>query len=49
LKDEKVPSSVEEQRRDLDRRVKAYMDHAKAYYGALRKKEIRDAFDNLLS
>ena len=38
FKDERLPSSVEEQRRDLDRRIKDYADHAKAYYGALRER-----------
>lgn len=37
--DKKLPSSVEEQRRELDRRIKSYADHAKAYYGALRKRQ----------
>jgi hypothetical protein len=37
-KDEKVPSSVGEQRKDLDRRIKDYADHAKSYYGALRQR-----------
>jgi hypothetical protein len=33
---EKLPHSVEEQRRELERGIKRYADHAKAYYGALR-------------
>jgi hypothetical protein len=38
FKDEKLPHSVEEQRRELDRGIKDYADHAKAYYGALRER-----------
>jgi hypothetical protein len=34
---EKLPTSVEDQRRGLDRRIKDYADHAKAFYGARRK------------
>jgi hypothetical protein len=37
FEDEKLPSSVEEQRRDLDQRIKGYADHAKTFYGARRK------------
>jgi hypothetical protein len=37
--DVKLPSGVEEQRKDLDRRIKEYADHAKAYYGALRNRQ----------
>ena len=35
---EKLPASVEEQRRDLDQRIKEYEDHAKAFCGARRKR-----------
>ncbi len=35
---EPLPASVEDQRRDLDRRVKEYADHAKAFYSARRKR-----------
>jgi hypothetical protein len=38
FQDEKLPPSVEEQRRDLDRRIKDYEDHAKAFFGARRKR-----------
>jgi hypothetical protein len=34
---EKLPHSVDEQRRELDQGIKAYAEHAKAYYGALRE------------
>jgi hypothetical protein len=37
--DEKLPSSVEELRRELDKRINSYADHATAYYGALRKRQ----------
>jgi hypothetical protein len=36
---EKLPSSVEEQRRELDQRINSSADHTKAYYGALRKRQ----------
>jgi hypothetical protein len=35
---EKLPASVEEQRRDLDRRIKDHADHAAAFYGSRRKR-----------
>jgi hypothetical protein len=35
---EKLPASVEEQRRDFDQRIKEYEDHAKAFFGARRKR-----------
>ena len=38
FEDEKLPASVEEQRRDLDKRIKEYEDHAKAFFGARRKR-----------
>jgi hypothetical protein len=34
---EKLPAGVEEQRRDLDQRIKEYEDHAKAFFGARRQ------------
>jgi hypothetical protein len=34
---EKLPASIEEQRRDLDQRIKEYEDHAKAFFGARRQ------------
>ena len=33
FRDEKLPARVEEQRQDLDRRIKECADRAKAYYG----------------
>ena len=33
----KLPASVENQRRELDQKVKDYSDRARAYYGAMRK------------
>jgi hypothetical protein len=33
----KLPASVEEQRRELDQKIKVYADRARAYYGAMRK------------
>ena len=33
-----LPASVEEQRRDLDRRIGSFAERAKAYYDSLRKK-----------
>jgi len=33
----KLPADVEEQRRDLDQRIKEFSDRAKAFYGPLRK------------
>ena len=33
--DAKLPANADDQRRELDERVKKYSDHAKAYYGAL--------------
>jgi hypothetical protein len=38
FKDEKLPPSAEEQRRDLDQRIKDYEEHAKAFFGARRKR-----------
>jgi len=38
FENEKLPASVEEQRRDVDQRIKGYADHAKAFFGALRKR-----------
>ena len=38
FQDVKLPASVEDHRRQLDGEVKAYADHAKAYYGAIRKR-----------
>lgn len=38
FEDEKLPASPEVQRQDLDRRIKEYADHAKAFFGALRKR-----------
>jgi hypothetical protein len=35
--DEELPASAAEQRRALDQKIKDYVDHAKAYYGALPK------------
>jgi hypothetical protein len=34
----KLPASVEEQRQDLDQRIKEYEDHAKVFFGARRKR-----------
>jgi hypothetical protein len=36
--DVKLPASVEEHRRKIDREVKEYTDHARAYYGAICKR-----------
>jgi hypothetical protein len=36
--DVKLPASVEEQRRDLERRVEEYADQARAFYGARRER-----------
>lgn len=38
FEDEKLPASVEEQRRALDQRIREYQDHAKAFFGARRKR-----------
>jgi hypothetical protein len=38
FKDEKLPTSTEEQRRTVDQRIKEYEDHAKTFYGARRKR-----------
>jgi hypothetical protein len=38
FEDEKLPASVEEQRRVLDQRIKDYEDHAKAFFGARHKR-----------
>src|SRR5262245_55451098 len=38
FENEKLPASVEEQRRDLDKRIKDYEGHAKAFFGARRKR-----------
>jgi hypothetical protein len=38
FENEKLPPSVEEQRRDLQQRIKEYEDHAKAFFGARRKR-----------
>ena len=38
FENEKLPPSVEEQRRDLHQRIKEYQDHAKAFFGARRKR-----------
>jgi hypothetical protein len=35
--DAKLPTDVEDQRRELDEKIKVYADRAKAYYGAMRK------------
>jgi hypothetical protein len=35
--DAKLPASVEDQRRELDQKIKGYADRAKAYYGAMSK------------
>jgi hypothetical protein len=35
--DQKLPASPDEQRAELDGRIRAYAEHANAYYGALRK------------
>lgn len=35
--DSKLPPNVEDQRRELDQKIKEYADRAKAYYGAMSK------------
>jgi hypothetical protein len=35
---EKLPAGVEEQRRDLDRRIRVYEDQAKAFFGVRRQR-----------
>ena len=35
--DEKLPASVEDQRRELDQQIKDYADRAKVYFGARRE------------
>jgi hypothetical protein len=37
FREESLPRGVEEQRRDLDRRISDYASHARAYYGAPRR------------
>jgi hypothetical protein len=38
FENEKLPASVEEQRKDFDQRIKGYADHAKAFFAARRKR-----------
>jgi hypothetical protein len=38
FEDEKLPASLEEQRRDLDKRIKEYEDHARTFFGARCKR-----------